>query len=606
MKSKMFARLKCASLAGAFAALQFVFPAQMAFASTPVAANPKAQDSAFQSAELPGQGDQTVWCQFSSGWVAHLGGNNTNRYPLTQLPAGHSLKVYLYDGQVWATDRSDPALKAQLNTYCASQYTVAIPQVTITPVCGVDNDSIMWTASDLYTVTYTPWTNGSATVTAALTTNGYVFTDGTYSATYTITENDRSTCPPEEIATPAAPQSYDPCGVANIHWVAGSYADTNTYTWSLNTDGSLTVAINDTAEYVFVGGNTEITYPLRADNGERCIVERPQAPVSTDPCGYNNIRWDTQSYSDSDTYSWTMSGNTLTVSLTDPVNDVFDNGETSISYTLEADSNERCQACTVSSGHYVAPGEYGPYEGSGANYEFRNDGLRLTTPGVDGYVYGLFDAGTTRLADLTVMGYDTLRLPTATGNDQTVAAYVLYVDKDGEETTNDGTYLFYEPIYNGNVTTGTWQTWDVYNNGNSVWWGDGNSNPDRTLQYFLTQYPNATVLYYGFNQGSSNTGADTVIQSVTFDCATTTFGAPVQPPIDEPSEPEQPKPSIPVLGAVTDTPRQVPVLSAAIELPAELPQTGSDREAQPLMILLASLLAYAVMYIAQPRREYEL
>ncbi|MCA9340311.1 MAG: hypothetical protein KDA17_05340, partial [Candidatus Saccharibacteria bacterium] len=103
---------------------------------------------------------------------------------------------------------------------------------------------------------------------------------------------------------------------------------------------------------------------------------------------------------------------------------------------------------------------------------------------------------------IDTMSYKTLRQATSTGNPIQVAAYVLYVDLDGDTaTTNDQTYYVYEPAYNGTVQTGVWQTWDVLQGGNSKWWGNGSGVPNQTWSAIVATHPAALALAYGFNQG---------------------------------------------------------------------------------------------------------
>ncbi|MGB4967681.1 MAG: hypothetical protein WBO35_05785 [Candidatus Saccharimonadales bacterium] len=171
-----------------------------------------------------------------------------------------------------------------------------------------------------------------------------------------------------------------------------------------------------------------------------------------------------------------------------------------------------------------------PEDGVEGTYKFMVDGLYLTTPETESYVSGLVSAGNTKLSDIDTMTYKTLRLASSTGDDQVAPSYILYVDLDGDTTTTaDQTYLFYEPIYNGTVQTGTWQTWDVMGGGASKWWSFDLTDGKATLTWdgVKTAYPNAVALSYGFNQGTYNQGANTAVQDLVFDCATLHFtGAP--------------------------------------------------------------------------------
>lgn len=541
MSSKLLNRVKVGVMAAVFAATQALVPAQAALATGAIDIPVTVQNEVANESDetTPGRGDQPVWCMYNSGqntWAGRLGGSNRNRFALTQIPANDQGGLYIYQGQVWSPNRSNEGLKL-LDDACTEQYSIIVPQVSVEPVCGLDNDEITWSPSDVYSITHTPWDNGASTVSVTITAAGYVFTDGARTATYSIAELDRGACPPTatEITAPAAPQQEDPCGLNNVRWVAGSYANTDQYTWTLSEDDqTLTATVNDPTLF-FPGGATSVSFILDDDRGERCEVAVPADPRHEDPCGINNIHWVRDSYANTDDYLWTEVGRTLTVSLVDPVNNVFANGQTSISFELPADRNERCEVCTAQGGHYTAPWSFNPVAANGGQFEFRNDGLFVSTPSEQAYVTVYLDAGNTRLVDVNVMGYDTIRLASSSGNPIQVTAYMIYVDKDGDmSTTDDRTFIVYEPTYNGTVVTGEWQSWDAYNNRQSTVWGDGSGDPDRTLEDIVDAYPNATVIYYGFNQGTSNPGIQSIVQNVMFDCATATFGAPEVPVVPEP------------------------------------------------------------------------
>lgn len=278
---------------------------------------------------------------------------------------------------------------------------------------------------------------------------------------------------------------------------------------------------------------------------------------------------------------------------------------TSVTYTY-TDWGTACEVapCTVTNQTFTAPWTFddntnpsaGAYpDGTPGTFAFIPSGLHVTSLEVESYVYGSMSAGATPLRDIDAMSYKTLRNAASTGNDQVIPAYILSVDLDGStSTTDDQTYLFYEPIYNGTVETGVWQTWDVLGGGDSVWWSfdltDG--NPTLTWSEILADYPEATALSYGFNLGTYNQGTDAVVQDITFDCATTHFQGGQVLGDDDPTPPTPTTPKTPVVAA-----------AKTAVLPATLPATGGSNN--PFLIIMAALATYAAVYFAQGRRRLD-
>ena len=233
-----------------------------------------------------------------------------------------------------------------------------------------------------------------------------------------------------------------------------------------------------------------------------------------------------------------------------------------------------------------------------ATYEFKEDGLHLSTPDVDSSVYGLIDAGNTPLQDVDKMSYETFRKTESAGYANTLPAYILVVDTNGTDVAGGISYLFYEPYNNmpPAVIEGSWQTWDAINDGEAKWWMSGTGQTLRTWDYFVEQFSDAVVIAYGFNQGSYNAETYSIIQDLEFDCAITSFAAPGRGN-QQPEVPEVPVDNGNVLG---DNTGKVPATTTA-SLPATLPATGSVFN--PMMILIASLAAYGAAYFAQGRRR---
>jgi LPXTG-motif cell wall-anchored protein len=338
----------------------------------------------------------------------------------------------------------------------------------------------------------------------------------------------------------------------------------------------------------------------RGGHKDNCheVISLP-TPTVDDPCGPRNAKWTMPA--DTEQYTWHINkDNELIVTANPPY--VFSMKEKSHNYGTAEDENKPCEvACSVNSMVYVTmwitDGEempaVGPYpeEGVPATYKFTVDGLELTTPEVESYVYGLIHGGYTKLVDVDAMSYKTFRFADSTGNSQVVTAYILNVDLDGDTTTTaDQTYFFYEPIYNGAVQDDVWQTWDVYNAGNAVIWGNGNGDPVQSWNSVLASYPNALVLNYGFNQGTYNQGTHALIQDVVFDCATVRFSVATTPSSGS--------------GQVLSDTITKPVATATPQVPpATIPATGGTSDSNFGIVL--GIVLSALTYFAMMRRQQE-
>lgn len=282
---------------------------------------------------------------------------------------------------------------------------------------------------------------------------------------------------------------------------------------------------------------------------ETCQASVAAATVVTaDPCGVANDTYTIPATSHvtysvngvvkpADTYS-TEGALSLTVTAAAEEGYVL-GGEASQTLTFTNAECEVVAACTVSNNTYSAPWMFNEYtnpdagaypSGTAGTFRFTAEGLVIDTSAEESYVSGLIDAGATRLQDIDTMSYKTYRDPSSIGLSYQAAAYVLYVDVDGNlETTDDQNYLLFEPLYtygNDAIQPGVWQTWDVLHEGTSKWWGFFGGDPSKTWNDILAEYPNAVALAYGFNQGTSNSGIINTVQDIVFDCATTHFVAP--------------------------------------------------------------------------------
>ena len=134
--------------------------------------------------------------------------------------------------------------------------------------------------------------------------------------------------------------------------------------------------------------------------------------------------------------------------------------------------------------------------------------LELVTPtGADKVTLFNFEHVGTQLDAINKMGYSTYR---TAGSAQQVTAINLQVDINGD-APGGFTTLVYEPVYNGTVQSGVWQTWDAYNGGNAIWWSSNPINvaPNRdtfvTWQTIVDANPDAVIIGgFGLNQGSGN------------------------------------------------------------------------------------------------------
>lgn len=471
-----------------------------------------------------------------------------------------------------------------------------------------DTDAYYWTLNS----------NGSLTVTAKA---GYKFRTGSEtftSYTYVLPEDNGNVCEGSIVRILPAPAAQDLCGLSNVRWIVPE--DDATYDWTLNENGSLSVVIKGSG--VFADGKTTHTFELPADEGEYCIIGTPAVPEVTDECNVDdedNAYWNKPA--DSASVAWTINtdGELIATATGDYA---FQGGQKVINYGQAQDDSEACPVeppavCTVSDNTFdrmwLFEGDLFPEAGAfpeggvPGTFSFKNDGLYLSTPAEESYVYGLIDAGKTPLGEIGTMSYMTLRRPTSTGATYLVPAYIIFADRDGNmATTNDSLYFFYEPVYNGSVQTGAWQTWNVLNGGNSKWWGSGNANPDRTWNDLLAQYPDAVALAYGFNQGASNPLTDSAVQDIEFDCATTTFAAAEQGGQGggTPAPTTSVVPTVPVTPVVA-----APVVAAGgagASLPEELPMTGPNGSVLGTWIaLLAAILTYGAVYYLQPKKRFE-
>ena len=286
MRKRAFIRVLHTFSAVALIVAQFILPANVALA----------QGGNNGNNGKPGPVDtgtaQPVWCQvIGHGWTAQLGdsnsGNNPNRAPLTQLPAGAGEGVYIdqTSGQVYAPNSADPALKGLLDAQCAAEYTVAPPQQIV--VCGANNDTIT-AAANMTISSDSDWSGNLRTITFTAD-NPYTFlVNNAYTGSETVTYTDANTQCAPTVITPNPTVTVDQiCGPQNDTYTVSTSAD-YTSTAGAWTDGKLTVTFTANAGYVFSNGLATYTVTI-TDNNEPCegpIVITPNPSVNvTDVCG---------------------------------------------------------------------------------------------------------------------------------------------------------------------------------------------------------------------------------------------------------------------------------------------------------------------------------
>lgn len=426
------------------------------------------------------------------------------------------------------------------------------------------------------TVTAGPCVIGQSTtgtVTVALTNNDQVIGNIT---TYTVTINGVS-------------QTTSPLADGDSQTLTFTGLAAGTHTVTVTGFGQTLVTTSVTLEACEEPPLTETT--------------APEVPV-IDPCDPGNAIYGEVPASDTYTYIRNADGS-ITFIATEGY--TFADGPTTTIPAPTETNIAPCytpEQCAIPDQRITADWGSYPAAGGGATYTYVDGiGLLLSTPEKGSYVYGLFDAGNTQLRDIDFMSYMTRRDTTPPVASQ-LPSYILYVDRDGNPaTTTDRGYLFFEPLYtygSAAITNGTFQTWDAINGGNAIWWGGfaGTSDPIYTWNDIVAANPQARVLYYGFNQGTSNAGLEAYVQELTFDCATITFANPGGGGVT----PEEPV--TPVTPVTPTTP--TPVVPVSSTLPAELPQTGATDSPYTLVIgMIISAIMYGAIYFAQPKRLYE-
>lgn len=279
MKVMRTKRLAVAFVALVLAASHVLLPAQTAYALTDgqnesVAANVNKKE------------DKKVWvCKYvGTPYVNETlkGGKNpisvsantlwgfNGTFPATFPDAQGSSVAIAYDNGGPAPDISQcPAPRGP----------AAYPVITVSPVCGSNNDVITWTGDHVVVLSDSGWVANWRVITW-LAVSPYRFADG--GITYTKTFTDKHEACPRSIAVPAAPTPNDPCGLNNASWVKP--ADTDQLHWSI-VNGELIVETK--AGYVFTDGTTSHNYGSAQDSSTLCRATA-QPVTYNDACRTQN------------------------------------------------------------------------------------------------------------------------------------------------------------------------------------------------------------------------------------------------------------------------------------------------------------------------------
>lgn len=155
---------------------------------------------------------------------------------------------------------------------------------------------------------------------------------------------------------------------------------------------------------------------------------------------------------------------------------------------------------------------------SDATSPYPSGALQLTTDGTNAAKAQYMNDASVPLADITDLSYYTKQ---TSGPATAAPSYQLEVNLNGD--AGGFTTLVYEPYWNGAVTPGVWQQWDV---DSGQFWSSrtveplvvngAGGPPFYTLSQLQAAYPNAVVTSFGVNVGTYNPNYDVSTDGVQF------------------------------------------------------------------------------------------
>lgn len=160
-----------------------------------------------------------------------------------------------------------------------------------------------------------------------------------------------------------------------------------------------------------------------------------------------------------------------------------------------------------------------------------NGALQLSTDGDNASKLQYMHAADAKLSDVTALSYDTKQVSGPAAADP---SYQLAVDLNGA-AAGGFTTLVYEPYWNGTVTPGAWQQWDVAATNAQLWssrsFSDGTCTvtagsggaPFYSLADLQAACPDAVVEGFGVNVGTYNPNYVVETDGVNFNGTTYDF-----------------------------------------------------------------------------------
>jgi len=159
------------------------------------------------------------------------------------------------------------------------------------------------------------------------------------------------------------------------------------------------------------------------------------------------------------------------------------------------------------------PGPFTTFEAGPGTPPLGTGSAFMTVSGTQRHNFATNMFGGTKLNDITDLSFSTHQDTGQTDNERAIYLH-FNIDFDGSDSWQNR--LVYVPRENGTVQQGVWQNWDALDGGNAMWWWsgfagngnqwpDGNTNPYRTWNSIVTQWPNARMrvsdTFLGFRAG---------------------------------------------------------------------------------------------------------